>query len=202
MISNINNVIVVIISSVTIIVCSIGIVIASIFQNKQKKKYNEVKNIIKEKEGAIFKIKDGLTKEEINNIDNVVNVDELMKELYNIYLELENKVKSFDINFDNILTGHLKDFYVTKVENFKERKFAEVTDGIDLISYSITEYSKDKLKFRVVINCFSYKMINNEIVSGSNLEKVEQIISLEYKKVEDKWLISSYEKLYEKKLSV
>ena len=45
------------------------------------------------------------------------------------------------------------------------------------------------------------KTVNNEIVSGSNLQKIQQILLLTYEKVGDKWLIRSYEKIYEKKLS-
>lgn len=201
MVLNLANIIVVVICTVVIVVCSIGIIIATKFQNKQRKKYNEVKNIINKNKSARFSVKDGLTKEEINNIDTEVDVDVLMRKLYDIYLELENKVKVFDTNLDNVLAGYLKDFYINKIENFKEKGFADITDGIELINYSITEYSKEKLKFRITTNCFSYKTMNNKIVSGSNLEKVEQIISLEYKKVEGKWLISSYDKIYEKKLS-
>jgi len=200
-ISNIVNVIVIAIVSVVIIVCSIGIIIAVKFQNRQNKKYKEIKNIIKEKKNATFQIKDGLTKEEINNIDSEINVDLLMRELYSIYLNLEYKVKSLDINLDNILVGYLKDFYINKIKKFKEKGFLEINDGIDLINYSITEYTKEKLKFRVTINCFSYKTVNNKIVSGSNLEKIQKIILLTYEKKNDKWLISFYDIVYEKKLS-
>lgn len=195
------HIIVVVISIVTIIVCSIGIIIATKFQNKQKKKYNEVLNIVKEKEGEIFKVKDGLTKEDVNKIDSKVNMDKLMQELYNIYLSLENKIKKSDSKLDDVLVGYLKDFYINKIENFKEKGYADITDGIELINYSITEYNREKLKFRVNINCFSYKTINNEIVSGSNLERMQRIILLTYENINGKWLISAYDKVYEKKLS-
>lgn len=198
---NIINMIVILILSIVIIVCSIGIIIASRFQNKKKKKYNECLKIVNEKKDSTLQVKNGLTKEEIINIDSDVNVDVLMGELFDTYLEFENKVKSFDNNLDNVLAGYLKDFYLNKIENFKEKGFGDITDGIDLINYSITEYSKKKLKFRITINCFSYKTVNNKIVSGSNLEKIQKIILLSYEKVEDKWLISSCEKIYEKKLS-
>ncbi|MBR6690685.1 MAG: hypothetical protein IKL65_05080 [Bacilli bacterium] len=201
MITNIVNVIVVAIVSVVIIVCSIGIIIASRFQNKQKKKYKEVNSLINKKKDATFRVKDSLTKEEINNIDSEVDVDKLMTDLYNTYLALENKIKNLDDNFDDVLTGNLKEFNINRLELFKQRGFIDITDGIDLISYCITDYNKKSLKFRLTINCFSYKMVNNEIVSGSNLEKIEKIILLEYVKQKDKWLISSYDKIYEKKLS-
>lgn len=201
MISNLANTIVVVIVSIVILVCCVGIIIAIKFQNKKKKKYEECLKIIKEKKNAPLKVKNGMSKEEINKIDSLVDVDILMQQLYNTYLELENKMKNFDTNLDEVVVGYLKDFYINKIENFKEKNYADITDGIDLLNYSITEYSKDKLKFRLTINCFSYKTVNNEIVSGSNLEKIQQILLLTYEKIDDKWLISSYEKIYEKKLS-
>lgn len=201
MLSNIGFIIVAVIASITIIVCSIGIIIASRFQNKQKKKYTEVNYLVNKNRDARFSVKEGLTSEEINNIDSSVNVDILMSELYSTYVEMENKIKNFDTNFDGILTGHLKEFNISRIENFKSRGFTDITDGIDLIGYTITEYSKEKLTFRLTINCFSYKTVNNQIVSGSNLEKIQKIILLTYENVNGKWLISSYDKIYERKLS-
>lgn len=201
MIQNTTNIIVIVISTITIIVCSISIMIAIKFQIKQKAKYNEVLKIVKEKEGETFKVKDGLNKEDINKIDSKVNVDKLMEELYSTYLKLEDKIKKFDIKLDNVLVGYLKEFYINKIKNLKENGYADITDGIELINYSIIEYNKDELKFRINIHCFTYKMVNNQIVSGSNLEKINKIILLTYKNTNDKWLISSYDKVYEKKLS-
>ncbi len=197
---NIVNVITVVLASVAIIICSIAIIIASRFQQRKNKKYKECIDIINENKDSTFKVKDSLTKEEINKIDESVDVDLLMSSLYDTYVTLEGKLKSFDENLDDVLTGYIKDFYVNKIQNFKERGFTDVTDGIDLVGYSIVEFSKSKLKFRVTVNCFCYKTVNGKIVSGSNLEKIEQILLLTYKKVKDKWLISSYEKIYEKKL--
>lgn len=195
------NSVVVALVSVVIIVCSIAIIVASKFQQKQRKKYNECLDIINENKDGTFTFKDSLTKEEINKIDSSIDVDSLMSNLYDTYITLENKLKAFDTDLDGVLTGYIKDFYVNKIENFKERGFTDVTDGIDLIGYSITEFKKDKLKFRITMNCFCYKTINGKIVSGSNLEKIEQILLITYQKVNDKWLISAYEKIYEKKLS-
>ena len=201
MLSNAGFIIVVVIASITIIVCSIGIIIASRFQNKQKKKYTEVNSLVNKNRDARFSIKEGLTNEEINNIDSSVNVDILMSELYSTYIEFENKIKNFDKNFDDVLTGTLKEFNISRTENFNSKGFADITEGIDLIGYTITEYSKEKLTFRLTINCFSYKTVNNQIVSGSNLEKIQKILLLTYEKINDKWLISSYNKIYERKLS-
>ena len=198
---NVSDAILIIIISIVIIICSVGIITSSRFQRKQKKKYKEVNKLVKENKNLTFQVKNGLSKEEINNIDNEVDVDLLMKELYDTYLRFENKMKSFDVNLDDVLVGYIREFNKNRIENFKNRGFADITDGIELINYSITEFGKEKLKFRVTINCFSYKKVNDEIVSGSNLEKVERIVILSYEKINNQWLISDYDKIYEKKLS-
>lgn len=197
---NIINLIVIVIVTVVIVVCSIGIIIASKFQKKQKEKYIDCLNIIKEKENSTFQIKNGLSKEEINQINPNLNVDKLMKNLYDKYIELESKVKLEDNNFDKLLIGNIKDLYTNKIEVSKAKNYIEINDGIDLINYSITEFSKEKLKFRITVNCFNYKKSNDTIVSGSNLEKVEQVIILTYENHNEDWLISRYEKVYEKRL--
>ena len=196
------NIVAVSLAAIITIVCCIGIIIASRFQSKQKKKLDECINIIKEKGIETLQFKNGMTEEEINDIDDTIDVNELMKELYEKYLTFENKIKEFDDNLDELLTGFIKDFYINKINNFKEKGYEDITDGIDLIGYTITEFDKKKLKFKITINCFDYKKVNNVIVSGSNLEKVEQVIILTYEKINDKWLISNYEKVYEKKISV
>lgn len=201
MVSSLFNTILVVLVTIIIIICSVGIIIAIRFQNKKNKKYNECLNIINKKKDSKLMIKEGLSREEINKIDSEVDVELLMDELYNTYVELENKIKTLDNNLNDILVGQLKKFYINKIENFKQKVFSDVIDGIDLVNYSIIEYSKEKLKFRITINCFCYKTVNNQIVSGSNLEKIQEILLLSYEKVNDKWLISSYEKIYEKKLS-
>lgn len=196
------SIIVIVLATVTIIICAVGIIIAGKFQKKQMKKYNELNNIINKNKDATFQVKDGLTKEEINNIDSDVDVDLLMQELFSTYIEFEDKIKNLDTNLDDILFGTLKEFNINRIENFKDKGFMEITDGIDLINYSITEYEKNKLTFRITMNCFSYKMLDNKIVSGSNLEKIQKIVLLTYEKLNDKWLISSYDKIYERKLSI
>lgn len=196
------GIIVIVLSTVTIIICAVGIIIAGKFQKKQMKKYKEINDIINKNKDATFQVKDGLTKEEINNIDSDVDVDLLMQELFSIYIEFEDKIKNLDTNLDDILFGPLKEFNINRIENFKDKGFMEITDGIDLINYSITEYEKNKLTFRIIMNCFSYKMLDNKIVSGSNLEKIQKIVLLTYEKLNDKWLISSYDKIYERKLSI
>lgn len=198
---SIGTIIVLIIFLIIILACLIGIIMAINFQKKQNKKYNNCVKLINEKKTDTIKIKDGLTNEEINKIDPSVDADKLMLELYNTYLDLENKMKSFDKNLDMTLTGFMKDFYISKIDNYSNSGFSDTTDGIELIGYSIIEFKKNLLKFRIKMNCFNYKKKNNKIVSGSNLEKVEQVIILTFKKVENKWLINKYEKVYERKLS-
>ena len=99
------TVIVIVLATVTIIICAVGIIIASKFQKKQMKKYTEINNIINKNKEATFKVKDGLTKEEINNIDSYVDVDLLMQELFSTYIEFEDKIKNLDTNLDDILFG-------------------------------------------------------------------------------------------------
>ena len=124
-----------------------------------------------------------------------------MKELYYTFLNFESNLRVLNNNFDNILTGYIKDFYSNKISFMEENKHVIVVDNISLIGYSITEFSKKSLKFKIHINCINYKMIKNKIVSGSRSDLIEQILLLSYEKVDGKWLISSYDKVYEKKMS-
>ena len=186
--------------SIIISLVSIGIIISLKIQMLQRKKYNEIVDIVNGKKEAVLEFKDGLTKEDINNIDSTIDVDSLMEDLYNTFLNFEDNLRSLNENFDNILTGYIKDFYSNKVSFLKENKRVIVTDNISLIGYSITEFSKKNLKFKIHISCINYKMIENNIVGGSNSYLVEQILLLSYEKVNNKWLISSYDKVYEKKM--
>lgn len=184
-----------------IILCTIGIVIASIFQSKKEKKLEECLNIIKEKGDIKFEVKDSLTKEDIKKINKNVDINKLMDSLYNKFLKFIDKVKDNDINLDQLLGGVIKDFYITKLENFKSAEYKEILDIVDLKGYSITEYSKEKLQFRIAVICYDYKLLNETIISGSNLIKLEEVFLLTYEKIGNKWLITNYDKVYEKKLS-
>ena len=104
---NIINIVTVLIVSVIIVTCSIGIIVASTFQQKKKKKYNEFLKILEEKNDSTFQVKDYLTKDEINKIDSEIDVDLLMKNLYETYLTLENKMNTFDDNLDDVLKRFL-----------------------------------------------------------------------------------------------
>ena len=187
--------------SIIISLISIGIIVSLKIQILQKRKYNEIVNIVNNNKGAILEFKDGLTKEEINKVDSTIDVDTLMKELYYTFLNFESNLRVLNNNFDNILTGYIKDFYSNKISFMEENKHVIVVDNISLIGYSITEFSKKSLKFKIHINCINYKIVKNKIVSGSRSDLIEQILLLSYEKVDGKWLISSYDKVYEKKMS-
>ena len=123
-----------------------------------------------------------------------------MEELYNTYLIFESKSKSLEVNLDDVLTGYLKDFYINKINSYKANGYKDINDSIELIGYSIKEFSKSQIKFKIDLSCFNYKMIGDKIVSGSNLYRVHQICVVTYEKVDGKWLISAYDKIYEKKM--
>ncbi|MBQ9072359.1 MAG: hypothetical protein IJY25_04310 [Bacilli bacterium] len=184
-----------------IILCTIGIVIASIFQSKKDKKYKECLDIIKEKGNIKFEVRDALTKEDIKNINKNIDVNKLMESLYNKYLKFIEKIKNNDTKLDSILGSPLKEIYINKLENFKSTGYTEIIEVIELIGYTITDYSKDKLTFRITINCFDYKLLNGNIIGGSNLIKLEEVFLLTYEKIGNRWLITNCDKVYEKKLS-
>lgn len=184
-----------------IVFSSIGIIISIKVQRRQKNKYKQLESIINENREARFKIKYCLTPEDIKKIDSTLDVNSLMDGLYNTYLELEKRLKRLDADLDGIVGGYLKDFYINKIQNFKDKGYNDIKDDINLLGYSITEFEANKLKFRINITCFDYKTNNGKIVSGSDSKRTEEVIILEYKKVNNKWLIWSYEKIYEKKLS-
>ena len=148
-----------------------------------------------------FEIKDGLTKEDIKKINKNVDVNKLMESLYNKYLKFVDKIKNNDTKLDSILGGSLKDVYINRLENFKSTGYNEIIEEIDLVGYTIIDYSKEKINFRITINCFDYKLLNDKIVSGSNLIKLEEVFLLTYEKIGNKWLITNCDKVYEKKLS-
>jgi len=189
---DINQLSVVIFSSI-IVICSIIIIICIRFENKQKKKYNECLRLIKEKENNTLNDNIMYTNDNLEN--------KLMDTLYNIYLEFINKLNKNQKDFDNLLDGFAKEFYENKVDIYSIKNCFEITDYIDLQGYSLIEHTDESLKFRVKITCVSYKKINEEIVSGDNLNKIEQINIITYEKNNNDWLITNIEKVYEKKLS-
>ena len=190
------NTIIVISLTIIILGCSFGIIVAIKFQNKQKKKYNECLRLIKEKEEGILEVK--------NNIGKIKNVDanELMMDLYNTYIEFIDRLNNNNKDFNNILEGFIKELYENKIDIYNSKNHFEIMDDIELINYSILEYTEEKLKFRITTTCFTYKKSNGKIISGSNLERVEQIVLLTYINSNRKWLINNIEKVFEKKLSI
>lgn len=195
------NFIIVIILTIVIVISSIIIVTAIKIQNKQRKIYKECVRLIQEKENGTFEIKNGLTEEEIKNIDKNINIQNLMTILYDIYISFLKDLNERNKNLLNKLTGFIKEYYVNKLDILIQKGHKEIVDKIDLNNYSILEYEKNKVKFRININCLSYRMNNDVIISGSNLERVEQVVIITYIKVNRKWLINNIEKVYEKKLS-
>ena len=185
--------------TIVIVGCSIGIIIAIKFQNKQKEKYKECLKLIKEKENQTINANNGIDIDKIRTIDESVNVNQLMIELYNLYLEF---VDRFNRNSDltDLLDDYTSEVYKNIIEVHKEKGIFEITDNIELVNYSILEFDKDKLKFRINITCFNYKMRQNSIIYGSNLERVEQIFVITYVVKNKKWVINDIEKVYEKKL--
>jgi len=191
----------IIIGIIIIFICCIGILFASRFQDEQEKKYKDCVNLVNSKGTANSQISDVLSDAEISKIDSSINVVGLMKSLYDTYIKLENKVKKLDDNFDDVLVGYIKKLYISKIDLFKSTNHIEVIDDIELLNYCIIDFSPKRLKFRVSISCFNYKKQGEEIVSGSNLEKISQVLVITYEKINNEWLISDIERAYEKKLN-
>ena len=187
--------------SIVALVVSIAVVFSLKFQKKQEKKYQEVLDIVNKNKDKTFEVKNYLTDEDINKIDSTIDVSKLSQELYDTFLRFEKNIRELDSNFDGILTGFLKEFYLEKIDSFKKDNYYSVTDKINLIGYSIVSFNSDELKFRINISCVSYKKKNGKLISGSEASLAEQIILLSFKKDNNIWLISGYDKIFEKKLS-
>lgn len=190
------QIILIIIITVGTLLCTIGLMFSVKFQHQQKKKYKNCVNLIKEKENATMGVNDSLLSTNVESMD----ADKILFELYNIYLDFQNKLNELDKSVCDLLTGHMKDLYMSKVENMKEKSIMDIIENIDLLNYSIMENKEEQVKIRVNISCLSYKMKNNKIISGSNLEKISQINIITFDKFENSWLISNIEKVYEQKL--
>lgn len=167
-------------------------VLSYISNLKSKKKLKSVLEVLKGKESLT--LNDFQTKViDIEDVDD----NELMKNLYEIYITFQNKFNELNQDYGELLTDSLKQFYENLVKSYKLKECKDITDKIDLIGYSILDYNDSGIKFRVKIKCLNYKISNDKIVSGSNVKKIEQILIITYKK-EDKWKISNIEKIYEK----
>lgn len=192
---------IVILLTIVIIVSSIVIVIAIKIQHKQRKIYKECVRLIEAKENGTFEIGNGLTEDEMKKINKKVNVQNLMKQLYETYIFFVTNLNSCNKNALTKLSGFIREYYVNKIDIYTQKGHREIIDSIELINYSILEYSKNKIKFRINFGCLSYKTNNGVVISGSNQERVEQVTIVTFVKVSRKWLINNIEKVYEKKMS-
>ena len=191
---NLISKIILVISTIILFLFSVGLVFSILFNNKQSKKYKECLRLIKEKENGTFESKTDL------NIDSKTDVTKLMKKLYEIYLKFINKLNNNDDTITTLLDSFIGKVYKNKLDIYKNKKINEITESIELLNYSILEYEKNKIQFRINITCFNYKKNNDIIISGNNLERVEQIFLITYIKKKNKWLINNVEKVYEKKV--
>lgn len=191
--------IIILILAIVSFIYTIAIVVSLKFQQKQRSKYEECLKLVKE---STREMKDALTEKEIKKKDRTIKLDKLLMNLYDIYLEFLDDLNNNNKDFKNILTGYIKEFYENKINIYIEKGYKEITDEIELINYSIIEFNKTKLKFRVAITCFHYKQLNGDVVSGNKYDRVEQILLITYIKEKKKWLISNIEKVYEKELTL
>lgn len=191
---------IVILISIVILICSMGIVVSIRIQNRQKKKYDECLRLIKEKEQGCMGINNAMNNEKIFFEDNV-DLNKLMTQLNRMYLDMLKELNELDTNVANKLDGFIKEFYLEKIERSKEKGIVDIVDKVSLNSSSILEYTQDRLKLRININAVCYKKNNERIISGSNVDMLEQITILTYNKVGENWLINNIEKVYEKKVS-
>lgn len=190
----------IIIITIIIVLCTIGIVAANKVQQKQQKKYNDCIKAINEREDETYNYDGSLTPGQIRKKDNTVNPEELQKRLYDKFLSLQEKVNNLDDSFDGLLTGFIKKIYSDRINLYKESDTQEKLEKINLIGYSITEFSKKELKFRVKITAINYKIRGNDIISGSNTNYLEQIYIITYEKIGKVWKISNIEKVLDKKM--
>ena len=190
----------VVVITIIIVLCTIGIIAASKVQDKQKRKYDDCVKAINEREDETYNYDGSLTPGQIRKKDKTVNPDELQKKLYDKFLCLQEKVNNLDNTFDGLLTGFIKKVYTDRINLYKDSNTQEKLDKINLIGYSITEFSKKELKFRIKITAINYKIRNDEIISGSNLNYLEQIYIVSYVKIGKVWKISNIEKVMDKKM--
>ena len=190
----------IIIITIIIVLCTIGIIAASKVQQRQQKKYNDCIKAINEREDETYNYDGSLTSSQIKKKDKTVNPEELQKKLYDKFLSLQDKVNNLDNNFDTLLTGFIKKVYSDRINLYKESDTQEKLEKINLIGYSIIEFSKNELKFRLKITAINYKIRCNDIISGSNTNYLEQIYIITYEKIGKVWKISNIEKVLDKKM--
>ena len=192
----------IIVITIIMIICAIGIVYATQVQNQQQQKYLNCIKAINEREDESYNYDGSLTSKQIKKKDKTVNPEELQKKLYEKFLSLQEKINNLDDKLDTLLTGFIKIVYADRINLYKDNNTCEKLENINLIGYSIIEFDKDKLKFRLKINALNYKMKGNEVISGSNKERVELIYVITYEKHGKVWKISNIEKVMEKKMEL
>jgi hypothetical protein len=169
-------------------------------QHSKRKKYNNCIKILKKKGDVPLNQSDDFDEEKIKQIDSSVNINELTNKLISKYIDFENKIKNQDEDLNNLLTGELKEKYESLISLSKSTGKINIVDDIEILNYAIIDFEPSLLNFRISVKCFHYKKNGTRITSGSNLAKVEQILILEYKKINGDWLISNYDKVIEKNL--
>lgn len=175
----------------------IGIVFSLAFQKKQRKKQEVVEQLMKEKEGkTINSVMNKNYSATAKSKDNI----ELMQKLYDSYIEYQTRFNELDKSYDNFVTPTLKEYSDQKIDLLKSRNSKEVREKIELINYTIVEKREKSLKFRLTINCVEYAMRNDNITRGSNINKMEEILLLTCRKVEEDWVVDRVDKIYENRL--
>ena len=188
--------------SLTLILIGVGMLLSLKFQKRQQKKLKEVEDIVKSKQNVIFEFKSGLTNEELLRINPKLDINGLATCLFNTFKELELKIKNHDdSDLDKLVVGTTLNFIKSRIDTYKINGYFEVVDDIDLLEYAFVEYNKDSLKFRIKINCINYKKINNDIISGSEFKKLEEVLIISYKNISNNWLIEDIDKVLEKKMA-
>ena len=139
---DLGTVIFIVIITTIIVLCTIGIIAAVKVQQKQQSKYEDAIKAINEKEDENFNYDGSLTPGQIRKKDRSINPDELQKKLYEKFLNVQEKVNKLDDKFDTLLTGFIKRVYTDRINLYKESKTSEKLEDINLLGYSIVEFSK------------------------------------------------------------
>lgn len=196
------NIILIGVLSFTLLLLSIGMLLSLRFQKKQQKRYNEVIKIVNEKKDEVINVKSGLTEEEIYKVDPDVNIQSLTTELFDKFKGLQLKIKNHDSNnIENLATTPTLEFVKSRIDAYKNNGYYEVMDDIELQGYSIIEFEKEKLKLRIHVVCKNYKKLGDEVISGSDIKPIEEIIIIEYVKIDDNWVIIDVDKVLERKIA-
>lgn len=196
-----SNIMLILMGVFVLVIFVIGLCFSISFQKDAKKKLNEVEKIVKSKEGEFFQAKTCLDEKDILKVNPDLDIPRFMSDLFDTFLKLEDKLnKHDDTDIETIAYGTQVSYVKNKVKAYKSNGFCEIVDGIDLVDSSIIEFTKTKVVLRATIECFNYKMLDEKIVSGSNLNKIREIVLIEYRLKENKWLITDVDKLVEQKM--